>query len=194
MSSAQENAVRSRPPVTETSDRDLLAAHAHGERHAFAELLRRHRDHLWQTALRASYSPEDADDCLQEAMLSAHRGARNFRGDSEVSSWLHRIVLNACVDRIRRNKLRRTEPLLDDSPYEPAYPRDDFAALDATLLLDDALFRLPAEQRTVLVLVELENYSVADTAALLGIPEGTVKSRCARGRRRLVEHLGSENS
>ncbi|WP_375335993.1 RNA polymerase sigma factor SigM [Nocardia sp. SYP-A9097] len=172
----------------------MLAAHAQGEPHAFAELLRRHRDHLWQTALRASYTPEDAADSLQDALLSAHRGAGGFRGDSEVRSWLHRIVVNACLDRIRRNKLRRTVPLSDESVLEPLYPRDDFARLDATLVVDAALFTLPAEQRTALVAVELEGYSIAEAAVLLGVPAGTIKSRCARGRRRLEEHLKSMNT
>lgn len=187
-------AIRPRPRTVDTrahqsSDRELLAAHAGGAPHAFAELLRRHRDHLYQTALRASYSPEDAADSLQDALLSAHRGAAAFRGDAEVRSWLHRIVVNACLDRIRRNKLRRTEPLSEDAADEPPCPRDDFAALEASLLVDAALFTLPADQRTALVAVELEGYSIADAAVLLGIPEGTVKSRCARGRRRLETKL-----
>ncbi|MGW4243875.1 RNA polymerase sigma factor SigM [Nocardia sp. NPDC004722] len=175
----------------QVSDRDLLSAHVGGAPYAFAELLRRHYDHLWQTALRASYGPEDAADSLQDALLSAHRGAARFRGDAEVRSWLHRIVLNACLDRIRRNKLRRTEPLPEDTANEPRCPRDDFAALETGLLVDSALFTLPAEQRTALVAVEMEGYSIADAAALLGIPEGTVKSRCARGRQRLQAHFRS---
>lgn len=184
-------AVRSRPRVTEASDHDLLTAHATGERHAFAELFRRHRDHLWQTALRASYTREDAADSLQDALLSAHRGAGAFRGESEVRSWLHRIVVNACLDRIRRNKLRHTVPLSDESLAEPLYARDDFANLETALVVDAALFLLPADQRTALVAVVLEGYSVADAAALLGVPPGTIKSRCARGRRRLEAHLNS---
>ncbi|MFB7720596.1 RNA polymerase sigma factor SigM [Nocardia sp. NPDC058058] len=172
----------------------MLAAHALGERHAFAELLRRHRDHLWQIALRTSYTPEDAADSLQDALLSVHRCAGGFRGESEVRSWLHRIVVNACLDRIRRNKLRRTVPLSDESVLEPLCPRDDFASLEATLVVDAALFTLPAEQRTALVAVELEGYSIAEAAVLLGVPAGTIKSRCARGRRRLEEHLHSMNT
>ncbi|MGW4118492.1 RNA polymerase sigma factor SigM [Nocardia sp. NPDC004711] len=178
----------------QVSDRDLLTAHAGGAPYAFAELLRRHRDHLWQTALRASYGPEDAADSLQDALLSAHKAAGAFRGDAEVRSWLHRIVVNACLDRIRRNKLRRTEPLSEDTADEPRCPRDDFAALEASLMVDAALFTLPADQRTALVAIELEGYSIADAAALLGIPEGTVKSRCARGRRRLAAHFREANS
>lgn len=177
--------------LLDASDHALLTAHAEGDRHAFAELLRRHRDHLWQTAVRASYTPEDAADSLQDALLSAHRKAATFRGDAEVRSWLHAIVLNACLDRIRRNKLRRTVPLSDESLPEPRYARDDFAAVDTTLIVDAALFVLPADQRTALVAVELEGYSVADAAKLLGVPEGTIKSRCSRGRRRLEHHLKS---
>ncbi|WP_067704735.1 RNA polymerase sigma factor SigM [Nocardia jejuensis] len=178
---------------TEVSDRDLLAAHAGGEEHAFAELLLRHQDHLYQVALRASYTPEDAADSLQDALLSAHRGAAGFRGDAEVRSWLHRIVVNACLDRIRRNKLRRTVPLSEESLPEPLYARDDFAACEASLIVDAALFALPADQRTALVAVELEGLSIADAAAQLGVPEGTVKSRCARGRARLATYLNGDS-
>ncbi|MBF6237922.1 RNA polymerase sigma factor SigM [Nocardia otitidiscaviarum] len=177
--------------LSDTPDHALLSAHARGDRYAFAELLRRHRDHLWQTAVRASATPEDAADSLQDALLSAHRKAASFRGDAEVRSWLHTIVLHACLDRIRRNKLRRTVPLPDETLYEPPYARDDFAAREATLIVDAALFGLPADQRTALVAVELEGYSVADAAKLLGVPEGTIKSRCARGRRRLEQQLKS---
>ncbi|WP_162958299.1 RNA polymerase sigma factor SigM [Nocardia yunnanensis] len=173
----------------QVSDRDLLTAHAGGAPYAFAELFRRHRDHLYQTALRVCPGPEDAADAVQEALLSAHRGAATFRGDSEVRSWLHRIVVNACLDRIRRNKLRRTEPLPEDGADEPVCPRDDFAALESAQVVDEALFTLPDDQRAALAAVVLEGYSIADAAALLGIPEGTVKSRCARGRRRLHAHF-----
>ncbi|GAB4589971.1 RNA polymerase sigma factor SigM [Nocardia sp. IFM 10818] len=180
-----------RTATVEASDRELLAAHAIGERHAFAELLRRHRDHLYQTALRVCRTPEDAADSLQDAMLSAHRGAASYRGDAEVRTWLHRIVVNACLDRIRRNKTRHTVTLPAESLAEHPYARDDFADLETTLVVDAALFTLPAEQRSALVAVELEGYSVADAAALLGVPVGTIKSRCARGRQRLEAHLNS---
>ncbi|WP_067532562.1 RNA polymerase sigma factor SigM [Nocardia crassostreae] len=180
-----------RTTTVEASDRELLAAHAIGERHAFAELLRRHRDHLWQTALRVCRAPEDAADALQDALLSAHRGATSYRGDAEVRTWLHRIVVNACLDRIRHNKTRHTVTLPAESLAERPYARDDFADLETTLIVDAALFTLPAEQRSALVAVELEGYSVADAAALLGVPVGTVKSRCARGRQRLEAHLNS---
>ncbi|WP_433681672.1 RNA polymerase sigma factor SigM [Nocardia sp. CA-119907] len=173
----------------ELTDAELLQAHVRGQRHAFAELLRRHNDHLWQTALRTSYTREDAADSLQDALLSAHRTAASFRAEAEVRSWLHAIVVNACLDRIRRNRTRRAVSLSPETMPEPKDTRDDIAELEMSLVIDRALFTLPEDQRAALVAVELEGRSVAETAALLGVPEGTIKSRCARGRQRLQERL-----
>ncbi|MGV9674372.1 RNA polymerase sigma factor SigM [Nocardia sp. NPDC003482] len=174
----------------ELSDRRLLDAHVAGDRHAFAVLFRRHYDHLWQLALRTSYTPEDAADSLQDALLSAHRNAANFRGEAEVRSWLHRIVVNACLDRIRRNKSRPSVSLSEESVAEPAVERDDIANREVTLVVDAALFSLPADQRAALVAIDMEGYTVAEAARLLGVAEGTIKSRCARGRKRLQQELG----
>lgn len=173
----------------ERTDVELLRAHVAGERYAFAELLRRHNDHLWQTALRTSYTREDAADSLQDALLSAHRTAGSFRAEAEVRSWLHAIVVNACLDRIRRNKTRRALSLSPESMPEPKDTRDEMADVEMSLVIDRALFSLPPEQRTALVAVDVEGYSVAEAAALLGVPEGTIKSRCARARQRLKERL-----
>ncbi len=172
-----------------STDVDLLAAHAAGDSHAFAELMRRHYDHLWQTALRTSYTREDAADSLQEALLSAHRTAATFRGDAAVRSWLHTIVVNACLDRMRRNKVRPTVSLSGDDTEDPRDDRDYIADFEMSLVVDKALFSLPAEQRAALVAVDVEGYSVAETAVLLGVPEGTIKSRCARARVKLAERL-----
>ncbi|MGQ4597859.1 RNA polymerase sigma factor SigM [Nocardia sp. R6R-6] len=200
MSSEMNEGLRggSSPPVVcrerslvldECSDVELLRAHVNGKRHAFAELLRRHNDHLWQTALRTSYTREDAADSLQDALLSAHRMAGAFRGEAEVRSWLHAIVVNACLDRIRRNKSRRAVSLSTDGMPEPVEDRDEIAAVEMSMVIDRALFALPPEQRTALVAVDVEGYSVAEAALLLGVPEGTIKSRCARARQRLSQRL-----
>ncbi len=175
--------------LAEASDVALLRAHVAGRAHAFAELLRRHNDHLWQTALRTSYNREDAADALQDALLSAHRTAASFRAEAEVRSWLHAIVVNACLDRIRRNKTRRAIALAPESLPEPTVVRDEYSELELSIVVDRALFSLPPDQRTALVAVDLEGYSVADAAEMLGVPVGTVKSRCARARARLQERL-----
>ncbi|MFI5714870.1 RNA polymerase sigma factor SigM [Nocardia sp. NPDC051750] len=173
------------------SDTELLRAHAAGTPHAFAELIRRHNEHLWQTAARVCYSPEDAADSLQEALLSAHRNAGAFRAESGVRTWLHRIVVNACLDRIRRNRAQRAIVLPPEIWPEISDHSDEYGRIDVSIVLERALFRLPPDQRAAVVAVDVEGYSVADAADLLGVPVGTIKSRCARARQRLKSELDS---
>jgi RNA polymerase sigma-70 factor (ECF subfamily) len=169
-------------------DAGLLHAHTSGDQDAFSELLRRHRDRLWAVALRTLGDREEAADALQEAMLSAFRSAHRFRGDSAVTTWLHRIVVNSCLDRARRRQVRATVPLADAMPVtDPAAPEPD---RDTAREVWAALDRLPADQRVPLVLLEMQGYTVAEIADMLGVAEGTVKSRCARGRARLAAMLG----
>jgi RNA polymerase sigma-70 factor, ECF subfamily len=167
------------------SDAELLAAHVAGDRHAFAVLLARHRGHLARLADLNSYSRDDAADALQDALFSAHRAAATFRHDASVSSWLHRIVVNSCRDRLRHNRSHPTVPLIDDERVAG----DPIAPVDAALTVRRALLRLPDEQRAAIVAVDLHGYSVAEAARLLGVPEGTVKSRRARGRDHLARTL-----
>ncbi|MEL4356453.1 MULTISPECIES: RNA polymerase sigma factor SigM [unclassified Luteococcus] len=179
------------------SDQQLLAAHVAGDPEAFNRLFQRHRDRLWAVALRTMRNPDDAADALQDAMISAFRRAGSFRGDSQVTTWLHRIVVNACLDRIRHNRSRRAEGLPDDVDRELqlADPTDLTSGAEqqeARRDVLDALAQLNADQRAAIVLVDLEGYSVQEAATMLGCATGTVKSRCSRGRARLaplLEHL-----
>jgi RNA polymerase sigma-70 factor, ECF subfamily len=167
------------------SDADLLAAHVAGDRYAFEQLFYRHHRQLYRLAHITSRNHEDAADALQDAMLSAHRSAPRFRHDASVSSWLYRIVVNACLDRLRRNKSHPTTALEDD-----AYPvGDPTPRVDTALVIERALMRLPVEQRAAVVAVDMQGFSVAETAQLLGVAEGTVKSRCSRARAKLAETL-----
>lgn len=180
------------------TDAELLQAHAAGDPDAFRELFHRHRDRLWAVALRTVADPEEAADALQDALLSAHRAAARFRGDSAVTTWLHRIVVNACLDRIRRRRAQPTVPLPDGRPSDDhdrqgssgAEPSSPVVDHDTVLVVREALARLPVDQRTAIVLVDLQGYAVAEVAEMLSVAEGTVKSRCARGRARLAGLLG----
>jgi RNA polymerase sigma-70 factor, ECF subfamily len=169
----------------EHSDAELLAAHVAGDRYAFEELFYRHHRQLYRLAQLTTNCPEDAADALQDAMLSAHRSAGSFRHDAAVSSWLYRIVVNACLDRLRRNKARPTVALDDVYPVA-----DRTTQVETTIAVQRALMRLPVEQRAAVVAVDMHGYSVADAARLLGVAEGTVKSRCARARAQLAAGLG----
>jgi RNA polymerase sigma-70 factor (ECF subfamily) len=187
------------PVSDERSDEELLRAHVDGDPDAFGALFARHRDRLWAVALRTMGNPDDAADGLQDGMVAAFRRAGSFRGEAAVTTWLHRVVVNACLDRLRAAKIRRFDALPDDV--------DDRGTVVATAARDDrpdeaaevaerrrrvldALATLPPEQRAALVLVDMEGYPVAEVAQMLGCAEGTVKSRCSRGRTRLAGLLG----
>ena len=180
------------PAPGEPSDAILLRRHADGDADAFGLLFRRHKDRLWAVALRIACDPDDAADALQEAMISAFRRAGDFRGESAVTTWLHRIVVNASLDLLRRRSARAVawsgDP--DDLPVpEPRQGVDSSASTDSRLDVDAAMRTLPPPQRAALVLVDMLGYSVADASAILGVSEGTVKSRCARGRAKLLPYL-----
>jgi RNA polymerase sigma-70 factor (ECF subfamily) len=176
-------------PDPDVSDEQLLVAHREGDGRAFGELVRRHGDRLWSVAVRVLGRPEDAAEAVQEALLAAHQGAATFRGDASVRTWLQRIVVNTCRDRLRRARAR---------PVLVAWPRSDLPAarpdtateLATRLAVHEALAELPVEQRVAVVLVDVQGCAVAEAASILEVPVGTVKSRCARGRARLAVLLG----
>ena len=175
------------PEEQDARDRDLVRAHLDGEPRAFDTLVRLHQQRMWAVALRTLRDPEEAADAVQDACLSAFRSAASYRGEARVTTWLHRIVVNACLDRARRRAVRPTVPLPEQPPADP---RDQLAERETGLEVEQALATLPDDQRLALVLVELEGLSVAEAAQLLQVPEGTVKSRCFRGRARLALQLG----
>jgi RNA polymerase sigma-70 factor (ECF subfamily) len=176
----------------EPSDAMLLRQHADGNTEAFGLLFKRHKDRLWAVALRVTCDPDDAADALQDAMISAFRRAGDFRGESAVTTWLHRIVVNAALDLLRRRSSHSVgwsgDP--DELPVtEPWQATDSAAATESRLDIDAAMRTLPPPQRAALVLVDMLGYPVADVALILDVSEGTVKSRCARGRTRLLPYL-----
>ena len=182
------------------TDAELLAAHCAGDPDAFSELVKRHRDRLWAVAMRTTGDPEEAADAVQDALISAYRRADQFRGDSAVTTWLHRIVVNASLDRMRRRAVRPWVPLPEERGESGpravladeaalADPRDAMEARETSLEIQAALAELPPDQRAAVVLVDLEGYPVDEAARILDCPTGTVKSRCFRGRAKLAERL-----
>ena len=174
--------------LLELPDRDLLSAHCAGDPDAFGEIFRRHRDRMWAVALRTTRDPEMAADAVQEAFLAAFRRAESFRGESAVTTWLHRIVVNACLDRLRRTKREVALPDADQGDLPDVH--DHHHSVDVRLDVHSALAQLPEGQRMALVLVDMHGLSVAEAASILNVAEGTIKSRCARGRDAMVPLLG----
>ncbi|MEV0582513.1 RNA polymerase sigma factor SigM [Nonomuraea sp. NPDC050310] len=177
-------------PSSAASDAALLTAHINGDPHAFSEIVRRHRDRMWAVALRTLGDPDEAADAVQDAFVSAYRKAGSFRGEAAVTTWLHRIVVNACLDRMRRKSVR---PVADDELIEAAERDsplpDQTVEREVSMEVSAALKLLPPDQRAALVLVDMMGYSVEDAAQVLDVPSGTVKSRCARGRAKLAPIL-----
>lgn len=129
--------------------------------------------------------PDDADDAAQDGFLSALVKLAQYDSRRPFGPWLMRIVANAATDRRRRRNVRRAEPL--DPSLVGGGPRPDAAAVQSELgdRLRAALAELPERRRTAVVLFDVEGYSHAEIAGILGIPEGTVRSEVFHGRRRL---------
>jgi RNA polymerase sigma-70 factor (ECF subfamily) len=172
------------------TDAELLTRHTNGDPHAFSEIVKRHRDRMWAVALRTLGDSDEAADAVQDAFVSAYRKADSFRGEAAVTTWLHRIVVNACLDRMRRKSVR---PVADDELIEAAERDtpmpDQTSEREVSMEVSAALKLLPSDQRAALVLVDMMGYSVEDAAHVLQVPSGTVKSRCARGRAKLAPIL-----
>lgn len=167
-------------------DRELMAAHVAGDPEAFTVLVRRHQQRLWAVAVRTLRDREAAADAVQDALLSAYRNAGSYRGDAAVGTWLYRVVVNACLDRVRKDAARPVAPWPESDV--PARADEPQRVVDR-VTVERALAQLPEAQRTCIVLVDLDGMSVAEAAAVLGVPPGTVKSRCSRGRATLAELL-----
>ncbi|HIW69206.1 MAG TPA: RNA polymerase sigma factor SigM [Candidatus Dietzia merdigallinarum] len=177
-----------RTPLTAESpltDAELLDAHVAGDPNAFSALVRRHYDYLWRLAIRTSFNREDAAEALQEALVSAYRRAESFRHACPVQGWLYRIVVNACLDKMRAQRLR-THSQLTPTLHERVSLRDHFHQDPAyAIIVAEALAELPGDQRDAVVVVDMLRCSVAEASHLLNVPPGTIKSRCSRGRAKL---------
>ncbi|GLU47006.1 RNA polymerase sigma factor SigM [Nocardiopsis ansamitocini] len=176
-------------------DKELLSRHNQGDQYAFGEIVKRHRERMWAVAIRVLGDPEEASDAVQDAFLSAFRAAHRFRGEAMVSTWLHRIVVNACHDRLRRKMVRPAVPtddanldILSNERLKGTVP-DPTNRSDSAIDVHAALENLPTEQRLALILVDMLGYRVDEAAEILDVASGTVKSRCARGRARLLPYL-----
>lgn len=175
--------------LRELSDAELLARHVAGDPDAFGEVFRRHRDRMYAVAVRTAGDRELAADAVQEAFVSAFRRADAYRGEAAVTTWLHRIVVNACLDRLRRERTAAVRRAGDLAELDLPDRHDRHGSTETALVVREALATLPEGQRMALVLVDMHGLSVAEAAATLGVAEGTVKSRCFRGREALAALL-----
>lgn len=175
----------------EVQDAELAARALAGDREAFGALTSRYAAQARRVARAILRDPEDADDAAQDGFLAALRHLGRYDPARPFGPWLVRIVANAAADRRRRRKVRQTDELSpvaaspEPGPAEMTDRRAFYAALDA------ALRRLPERQRIAVVLFDVEGYSHAEIAKVLGVPEGTARSDVFHARRALREPLAA---
>ena len=186
------------PPDTESA---LLAGLRRQDESACEELVRAYSGRLLSVARRMLRNDEDARDAVQEGFLSAFRAIQRFNGDCRLSTWLHRIVVNAALMKIRTRTRRPEESIEDMLPRfledgHHAEPTSDWGS--ASTLLEQretrervraGIDRLPESYRTVLLLRDIEELDTAETAQLLGLTPNTVKIRLHRARQALAKVL-----
>ena len=179
------------PPATPAriavgpEDKALVAQTLAGDRASFGTLVERYAGQARRVARAVLGDPDDADDAAQDGFLSALVKLGQYDTRRPFGPWLMRIVANAATDRRRRRNVRRAEPL--DTSLVGGGPRPDTMAVRSELndRLRAALAELPERRRKAVVLFDVEGYSHAEIAGMLGIPEGTVRSEVFHARRRL---------
>jgi RNA polymerase sigma-70 factor (ECF subfamily) len=157
------------------SDGDLVSKAVAGSDEAFAELVRRHRDRAVNIAYHLLGDRSDAEDVAQEAFVRVYRSLREFRRESDFSWWLFRVITNASLEMARRRHKRGLHYI--DEMQGPDAQVSDEEKVDAALTVGRAMERIPAEQRAVLALRELDGFDYQEIAEILSIPVGTVRSR-----------------
>jgi len=192
------------PPdlAPEVDEKALLERLRAGENAAFEALIRDHGGRMLSVARRFLRSEEDARDAVQEAFISAFRSVDRFEGNARLSTWLHRIVVNAALMKLRtkrRKPEQSIEELLprfleDGHLAHPASPwrRDALSGLERaeiSALVKEKIDSLPDNHRNVLLLRDIEELDTQETAELMGISEGAVKTRLHRARLALRELL-----
>ena len=188
-------------PQMQLNEEKLIRAGQRGDNQAVEALFRRYQRPLFQTALRVMGNTEDAEDALQDGLLSAYRNLKRFEGRSQFSTWLTRIVINAALMR-RRSAKARPAVSLDETHHEDEIPASErfaddspnpeqlFVGTELREIINENLGELSPLLRTAFVLREVHGYSTGEAAKRLGVTENTLKARLWRARHQLAERLG----
>jgi len=186
----------------EAAEQVLLRRLRRRDEQAFNELVLRYQDRVFGLCLRMLGNRDEAEDIAQEVFCTVFKSVRSFRGESKFSTWLYRVTLNHCKNRLKylgRRHYRETrsiedvaESRFDDTAALPRTGRPDQRMEQAELqrLVGEAIAALEEEQRALLLLRDVQELSYQEIVEITGLPEGTVKSRLHRARMALKERLG----
>ena len=177
----------------------LIRRASEGDAAAFNTLLGQHERRMYAVALRMCGNPEDAQDCLQEAMLRVYRAISGFKGQSSFGTWVYRITMNTCLDELRKRKNRPNTSLdgLVDAGWSPAdegdTPEKHALRVEVRASLQDFIQELPEDMRAAIVLRDIQGYAYEEIAQMLDTNVGTIKSRISRGREKLREKISGKS-
>ena len=174
------------------SDPILVTRAKAGDKKALAALCERHAPRVEKLTLHLLRDPEDARDAAQESLAKLVVRIRQFRGESQFSTWLHRLVVNTCKDFAQARAVRRTEPLVaDERPAREGDPVQALTSSETRRELGRCLAELPAAQATVVALKDAFDVGFAEISDRTGLPVGTAKCYAHRGRASLRERLSA---
>jgi RNA polymerase sigma-70 factor (ECF subfamily) len=171
-------------------DAELIARCRAGDLSAFEELYRQHATRLYNLAYRMVGNPDDADDLLQDIFLTAYRKLDTFRGASALGTWLYRLAMNVCLDRLR-SKASKQEAVTDELDEGLGHASGGLSQV-SRMDLERAIARLPEGSRAAFLLHDVEGFDHMEVGRILGIAEGTSKSQVHKARLRIREYLSEK--
>jgi RNA polymerase sigma-70 factor, ECF subfamily len=171
------------------ADRWLVDKARAGDMDAYEVLIRRHRDRIYRIALRMLGNSHDAEDIAQDVVIQLWTALTGFTGASSFTTWLYRVVVNRCLNHLR--KRRDARPVLDADPVPTPGAEDTAIARQRAAAIMHAVAALPTDLRTVLVLHAMEGLSYREVAAITNLSETTVRGRLHRARTQLLLELRS---
>lgn len=181
-------------------DNDLVSRAAAGDHSAFRALVERHRTMVYRVAYQFAGNHHDAEDIAQEVFIKVYRSLDRFRQDAQVSSWMYRIVMNACIDHRRRHQPAAAAPFGEEAehkmlntPEDGPGPEDRAYAGELGEVLEAEIRRLPPGQRMVFIMRHHQGLKLGEIADALGLAEGTVKRQLHAAVHRLRQALTAAN-
>jgi len=185
-------------------DIDIVEECKLGDRNAFRKLVKKHQGRVYSIAFRMLQNQEEAKDATQDVFFAVYRSIKRFRGDSKLSTWIYRIVVNSCINKLKSKKRAKISDLGENNdlnniresetsanaPYSKVlHPGEALERKNLSQAIEKEILKLPQENRVIVIMRDIEGLSYEEIGNILNLPDGTVKSRLHRGRLELKKKL-----